>query len=403
MIDNSLVTTKQLLQGEHEVIKNRVFGMPLTKMTRHQRVAFTAMIKIAYDTIVENNDVTTFTYSTNDFFEMMGISTKRKGSHLFSDLNTWGEDSVEYSLESTLRKLLNKTIIMRHKSTEDKMYAVEETVLVSYFKITKEEIKFEFSSWVRERILAVNNVYIMKLPIIASFVSGYTVTLFEQLEQRRDFRKWNTNIEDLRKIYGLEEEKYKNFSDFRKYVIEKGVTEINKKSNYVLTYEFTKKGRRIDKIIFTWHLIKDDDPYTQWKTFIRTTFIDTPLIRSTLGGGSVFHTIQVNKKGLLYNLHNKDCVYSKNEAQTIWKFMYDNQERMIIKGKTKGELKVEKEEDLTEAKDYSKFLGKDYIFDDEVYTDILTIHPVKDKLKIKFYHGDIIILSEVELEAGVVF
>lgn len=292
---------------------------------------------------------------------------------------------------------------MRHKSADNKQYAVEETVLVSYFKITKEEITFEFSNWVRERVLTVNNVYIMKLPTIASFVSGYTVTLFEQLEQRRDFRKWNTNVEDLRKIYGIEEDKYKNFSDFRKYVIEKGVAEINEKSNYDLTCEFTKKGKKIDKIIFAWHLVKDDDPYAQWKTFIRTSFVGTPLIRSTVGGSSDFHVIQVNSEGLLYNKLNKDCVYSKKEAETIWKFMYNNQDSMIIKGKSKAELEAEKNNDLFEDKDHGEFYGKDYLFDDEMYVNIIAIVPVKNKLKVKFYDDTIIVLSEDDLKEGVIF
>jgi len=396
----------EVIPSSTEVYKNRVFGMPTTKMTRHQRVSFSAMIKIAFDELKNSEDKNklTFEYNTNSFFELIGIKNERKGSHLFSkvfvDEDGWNEKSDEYALETTLSDLIKKSVSFRHKNDEGKIYQVEETSMISYFSLTREKIKFSLSPWIAERVVNMNSGYIMQMPTIASFKSGYAVTLFEQLEQRRDFKTWKTSIKILRRIFGIEDNSYQRFNNFRLKVLDVAKDEINEKTNYTLAYELIKKGRSIDRISFTWHIKKDEDPYTQWKSFIRTTFIDEPLLKSKVGGSAKLHLIKVNSKGLLYNQYNSDYVYSSEEAKVIWKYMFDNQELLLIKNKTKDD---DTPVDLDNTKDYSAFIGKDYLFDDDLYPNIILITPVKDKLKVRVYDGTTFILTETELTEGVKF
>lgn len=396
----------EVIPSSTEVYKNRVFGMPTTKMTRHQRVSFSAMIKIAFDELKNSEDKNklTFEYNTNSFFELIGIKNERKGSHLFSkvfvDEDGWNEKSDEYALETTLSDLIKKSVSFRHKNDEGKIYQVEETSMISYFSLTREKIKFSLSPWIAERVVNMNSGYIMQMPTIASFKSGYAVTLFEQLEQRRDFKTWKTSIKILRRIFGIEDNSYQRFNNFRLKVLDVAKDEINEKTNYTLAYELIKKGRSIDRISFTWHIKKDEDPYTQWKSFIRTTFIDEPLLKSKVGGSAKLHLIKVNSKGLLYNQYNSDYAYSSEEAKVIWKYMFDNQELLLIKNKTKDD---DTPVDLDNTKDYSAFIGKDYLFDDDLYPNIILITPVKDKLKVRVYDGTTFILTETELTEGVKF
>lgn len=396
----------EVIPSSTEVYKNRVFGMPTTKMTRHQRVSFSAMIKIAFDELKNSEDKNklTFEYNTNSFFELIGIKNERKGSHLFSkvfvDEDGWNEKSDEYALETTLSDLIKKSVSFRHKNDEGKIYQVEETSMISYFSLTREKIKFSLSPWIAERVVNMNSGYIMQMPTIASFKSGYAVTLFEQLEQRRDFKTWKTSIKILRRIFGIEDNSYQRFNNFRLKVLDVAKDEINEKTNYTLAYELIKKGRSIDRISFTWHIKKDEDPYTQWKSFIRTTFIDEPLLKSKVGGSVKLHLIKVNSKGLLYNQYNSDYAYSSEEAKVIWKYMFDNQELLLIKNKTKDD---DTPIDLDNTKDYSAFIGKDYLFDDDLYPNIILITPVKDKLKVRVYDGTTFILTETELTEGVKF
>ena len=389
------IMAKELVQAKDEVIKNRVFGMPLTKMTRHQRVSFTAMIKIAYDALSINKDVITFTYSTNDFFKMIGITEERKQAHLFSNMDEWGRTSGDYSLEETLKKLINKSINFKHKDSNTGEYQVEGIALISYFKLTKDEITFRFDEWVREKIPAVNNLYIMKMPIISSFKSGYSVTLFEQIEQRRDFRKWQVSVEALRLIFGIDEKKYVKFSDFRKRIIEVSIKEINTNSKYSLAVEYIKKGRSIDKVIFTWYINKTS--LEEFKSFIRKHFIDTALVDSFIGEDkSAKHLVSVSKDGKLYNKKSTHS-YSTEDAKRIWKWLYDNQDKLLIKEQ------AENIEDFNED-NFGKYYGKDLIFDEEMFNNIIYIQPTskKNKLKIKFYSGEILIMSEEDFMSSVI-
>ena len=386
---------KSIVQAEKEVIKNRVFGMPLTRMTRHQRVAFTAMIKIAFDELKKNKDTTTFKYSTDDFFKMIGITEKRKQAHLFSVTDDWGKSTKEYSLEDTLKKLVNMSIYLRYKNKETDEYEVEGITLLSYFKLTKDEILFRFDDWVREKIPVVNNVYIMKMPIIASFKSGYSVVLFEQLEQRRDFRIWRVSISDLRKIFGVDEEKYQRFTNFKVRVLEVAIDEINEKTNYSLAVKYIKKGRSVDKIIFTWHINKTS--LEEFKSFIRKHFVNVPLVDTLVGGDkSSKHLISVAPDGKLYNQRSTHS-YTKEDTKRIWKWLYEHQEELLIKDQVDN-LENYKEDN------FAKYYGKDLLLDEEMFNNIIYIQPTskKNKLKVKFYSGELLILSEDDFMSSVI-
>lgn len=386
--------------GSNEVLKNRVFGMPTSKMTRHQRVSFTAMIKIAYDMLNTNSDQKIFEYDRSKFIEMIGLTPAMKQNHLFSktfvDEEGWEEEGSEYALEKTLRNLITKEIIFRFKEESGKTYKVEATALLAYFKLTKEKVTFEFSEWIRSRILATNNAYIMKIPIIASFKSGYTVTLFEQLEQRRDFKQWQVSIKVLRKIFGLEDEKYKRFGNFRARVLDVAQKELNEKTSYTLNYELIKAGKRVDKVIFTWYINKNS--FAQWKEFMRQNFVDTPLVEIP-GQDKTMHLIQIAQDGKLYNARKPDVYYSTEKADTLWKWMFEHQNLLITHQKRMLQDKNYKQ------KDYTEFYGKDLFYDDEMYHHIVLITPTQkhNKIKVKFQTGEMIIMDEDEFKSSVVF
>ncbi|MFA5428462.1 MAG: replication initiation protein [Sulfurimonas sp.] len=382
---------KELIPNHNEIIKNRVFGMPTTKMTRHQRVSFTAMIKIAYEALRSDQSKILFEYSTQDFFDMIGITQKRKNSHLFSqsfvDNEGWEIESEAYSLEKTLKELMNKTIDFRFKDDSGETYRATSATLLADFDLTRDKIKFGFSEWVRSRIYTTSNAYIMKMPIIASFKSGYTVTLFEQIEQRRDFRRWEVSLETLRKIFGLESEKYKRFTNFRLRVLDIAKQEINDKTNYTLSYDLIKQGKKIEKVIFTWYINKTS--FLEFQEFIRSKFINKPLVQMIDKDDNSKHTIQVSQNGLLYNANSPDMNYSTKRAKTLWRWMFDNQHLLLMKEQ------AENLENFNES-DFSKYYGNDLILDGEMYKNIILIQPttLKNKLKVKFNAGELLVMSE---------
>ena len=379
---------KPLIPTKSEVVKNRVFGMPVSSMTKYQRVSFTAMIKIAFDDLLKQKDKNTFEFPAQEFFKMIGIKDDRKQSHLFTqtyvDKDGWEREKDEYSLEKTLKQLVNKSIDLRYKNSKGEVYEVISIALLSYFKLTKEKVIFRFDEWIREKILTVNNAYIMKLPILASFKSTYSVALFEQLEQRRDFKRWKVSVDSLRGVLGVESNKYKSFGYLRRDVLEKAVKEVNEKTNYNLRYETVKKGRKIEDVIFTWHVHKTD--FEEFKSFVREKLVNQPLMEMP-GSDKTMHLIQVGEDGKVYNARNPDKYYTSEIAQKIWRYLYENQDKLLNK---KTIEMLEKDDE-----DYTKYYGKNLFFEEEMYENIILISQTKTgKLKVRFYGGELIILSK---------
>ncbi|MBD3808420.1 MAG: replication initiation protein [Epsilonproteobacteria bacterium] len=390
-----------LVPSKTEVIKNRHFGMPLSSMTRHQRVAFSAMIKIAYEEKLKyGEEKNKFTFPTNKFFELLGIDNKvRKHSHLFTKYHIEDDTKVEsdgYSLQHTLEGLRSQVLDMKYKDAKGDLYEIEGTVLLAYFKLNRKEITFSFSTWIDERVLTVGNAYIMQMPIIASFRSTYTVALYEQIEQRKDFYRWEVSVKSFRQIMGIPEDKYSVLSNLKKFVLNKAIKEINSKTNYHISFDQYKKGRRVEKFIFSWQSKnKKETVFDEFKQFIRKHFVNKDLLDYRVGQNPKKHLIRVGENGLLYNARNPDYVYSTADAVRIWKFLYENQEMIIAKQDT------DSPED-TEEKDYSIYYGKDFLFANEMYEHIVSIFQVSQKLKVSFYDGSVMILSEDELTKGII-
>ena len=391
-----------LVPSKTEVIKNRHFGMPLSSMTRHQRVAFSAMIKIAYEEKLKyGEEKNKFTFPTNKFFELLGIDNKvRKHSHLFTKYHIEDDTKVEsggYSLQHTLEGLRSKVLDMKYKDEKGELYEIEGTVLLSYFKLNRKEVTFSFGTWIDERVLTVGNAYIMQMPIIASFKSTYTVALYEQIEQRKDFYRWEVSVKSFRQIMGIPKDKYSLLSNLKKFVLNKAIQEINSKTDYKVGFNQLKKGRRVEKFIFSWtNKKKEATIFDDFKQFIRKYFANKDLLDYRVGKDPKKHLIRVGENGLLYNARNPDYVYSAVDASRIWKFLYENQE-MIIAKQDVDEL-VE-----TKDKDYSAYYGKDFLFANEMYQNIVSIFPVSQKLKVSFYDGSVMILSEDELNKGIIY
>ena len=88
---------------------------------------------------------------------------------------------------------------------------------------------------------------------VSDFKSKYSIRLYELLIKYRDIgstRKYS--IEEIRNLLGLENTEYKAMCDFKGYVLDKAVKEINKsdKADIQIKYEQFKEGRKVSHILF---------------------------------------------------------------------------------------------------------------------------------------------------------
>lgn len=341
---------------------------------------------------------TVFKYNTKDFLKMIGIKNLGKRSNLFSKCKD-EEDKLrggdkDYSVEKTLRELLTKEITFRYKNNKGETYQVEGTNLVTYFKINRNEITYNLSDWIRQRVCNVQSAYIMKLPILSSFATSHAVVFFEQLEQRRKWSKWEVDIATLKKLFGLFNNEYKSFSDFNRRVLKKAILEVNEKTDYELDYEVVKERRTPKKIIFRWFIYSNS--VKMFKTYIRENFVNTELIEIQVGIRTYKSFIAVAKNGKLYDMKNSNSYFTIDEAKRIWEYLYKNQHLLLIKSIYQNQEDQIKNE-------YIKYYGCSFTMADEYYENIIQITPIENKVKVKFKNGAIMILPEEDFLKGVLF
>lgn len=89
-----------------------------------------------------------------------------------------------------------------------------------------------------------------ELPDVKGFSSTHSIRIFEWMMKWRIVGEFKLSVSEIKFMLSIED-KYKLFSDFRKYVLEVAQREINTYTKYELNLEFLKKGRVVDSIKFS--------------------------------------------------------------------------------------------------------------------------------------------------------
>ena len=255
-----------LIPSKTEVVKNRDFGRIKGHLTRHQRVAFASFIKNSYLQMIENDnpEMRYFEVPLSQFREELGINHR----NIFSETDEL--ETKEYSLENQLKQLMTKTLEWRYKDESGKTLRVKHSVMLSDFEIDsdKQIVKYSLGNFLQDKVLCYGNAYISEMPIIASFRSGYSVALHEQLEQRKQFQKWKVEVDELRTLLGILPTEYERIFDFKRFAVNPALEEIEKNTEYFnLKYKSIKNGRSISHFEFTWGIDKKDKPHKNQSDF----------------------------------------------------------------------------------------------------------------------------------------
>ena len=91
---------------------------------------------------------------------------------------------------------------------------------------------------------------------VGNMTSAYAVRIYEMLAQHRDIGNRTLNLKWLREKLQIGPDEYKLTADFKKWVIEVAVDQINKHSDLTVSYKPMKTGRAITDFAFK---IKDKD------------------------------------------------------------------------------------------------------------------------------------------------
>ncbi|MEC4678055.1 MAG: replication initiation protein [Nitrospirota bacterium] len=105
-------------------------------------------------------------------------------------------------------------------------------------------------------LLRPNRFARLRVHFIMKLSGKYAVTLYEILEgfvNRKD-KQCNVKIEDLRKWLKVPEGSYKDWKDFKKWVLNPAIKQINdapEDAGFSVSYEAKRKGRSYNRVIFT--------------------------------------------------------------------------------------------------------------------------------------------------------
>ncbi|CAO5682540.1 MAG: hypothetical protein HEEMFOPI_01726 [Holosporales bacterium] len=81
--------------------------------------------------------------------------------------------------------------------------------------------------------------------------SAYAVRMFEILKQYEKIGSRELTLDEIRAMLGIQKEKFAKYNDFKRFVLDISVREINKKTDIFIDYEEIKDSRKVSSIYFT--------------------------------------------------------------------------------------------------------------------------------------------------------
>jgi len=115
------------------------------------------------------------------------------------------------------------------------------------------EVTVSFANWVKPYLGELKSHFTSyRLDQAGKLNSGNSFRLFDLICQYKNTGYRTISLKDFRRWFDIKEGQYKRYSELRRKVIEPGIKDINTEIPYVnLGYRAIKKGRRIERLVFT--------------------------------------------------------------------------------------------------------------------------------------------------------
>lgn len=184
----------------------------------------------------EDTELRYVEFTIKDFYAVCGIDA-RNG------------DNYRYFKE-VITKLASRTMWLVEPDTETIVRWIDKAIIYK----NNGTIKIRLDSDLQPYLLMLSKNY-TKIPLrdVIRMKSKYGIMLYELLKSYAYMgMRMRFDIQDLKEK--LDCVSYANFTNFRKYVLEPALNDINKYSEIMVDYELVKTGRTYTDIIFT---IKD--------------------------------------------------------------------------------------------------------------------------------------------------
>lgn len=199
------------------------------ELTVIQKKSLNGLIYITKEQLIENENRTSFKIDLSTLKELIG-------DHSTNNIQL--KDNI---------KALQKIIVEYNILQKNKEVTWGSFPLLAGAEIKNGSVFFNFAFQVLNLIKNPQMYVILDLKILKNLSSKHSITLYEICKDWINVSQmpiWN--IETFKKAMDIDPTKYINFTDFRRFVLDKAVEEINDKTDIFLSYSLFHKNKRVD-------------------------------------------------------------------------------------------------------------------------------------------------------------
>jgi plasmid replication initiation protein len=225
-------------------------------------------------TIVQHNDLIASSYRLNiDEMRLLNLALTKVDSRKpnvgiieihpdeFADMYGLNSNMIWRNMKNALLSIMMKPVKIRFKDDKGKLkesvisWLGKTTYFVDQNDGAKIELKFteDITPYLFElqgNFTRINFEYASKLNTSFSF-RLYQWLVREHRIKAGDYYELTMTLDEI-KVSALLDNSYKVWGDFKKFVINPAVDSINQKTNLSVSYNVTKKGRKVHSITFTY-------------------------------------------------------------------------------------------------------------------------------------------------------
>jgi len=217
---------------------SEIIAMRHLNITTLMKKSYNVLLHNAFQTMKNNeSDVlqTVFTVPIHVIKEQAGIKAT-DNKRLKDELSKMKKISVEYDLFN--------------KVTRDYTDWMEFN-LVPYIKKKGDVLEYQLPAPVCEALLNPKVYSQINLQIIKGFKSRYSVILYELIKDYVGAQIPKMTVEKFKELFGVAEDKYPNFYNLKKRVIDVAIKEVNDKTDeFFVELDTTTVGRKTTHIKF---------------------------------------------------------------------------------------------------------------------------------------------------------
>jgi plasmid replication initiation protein len=194
-----------------------------------------------------DSDFKTYTLPIKEFAGLIGV----KGQHKYSDL------------KKITKELMQKVFEVR---IDKKVIQVAWLSYVAYNE-TEGSIDIRFDPFLRPYLLELKREFTSyKLENVVQLKSTYAIRIYELLKQYEKIQERTFSLDDLRKLLGAEDI-YPAYGNFKQRVLVPAQIELKDKTDISFVLEEIKRGRKVTKVKFIIHSVKENHNEKQLNLF----------------------------------------------------------------------------------------------------------------------------------------